>query len=120
LQKIPDAYGDPSLVRQVLINLIGNAIKYTSKIHDRIIEITHRKEGNESIFSITDNGAGFDMAQYPKMFGVFQRLHTSKEFEGNGIGLAIVQRIIESHRGRVWAEGEINRGATFYFSLPLK
>jgi light-regulated signal transduction histidine kinase (bacteriophytochrome) len=120
LQKIPDAYGDPSLIRQVLINLIGNAIKYTSKIHDRIIEITHRKEGNESIFSITDNGAGFDMAQYPKMFGVFQRLHTSKEFEGNGIGLAIVQRIIESHRGRVWAEGEINRGATFYFSLPLK
>jgi PAS domain S-box-containing protein len=120
LQKIPDAYGDPSLIRQVLINLIGNAIKYTSKIHDRIIEITHRKEGNESIFSITDNGAGFDMAQYPKMFGVFQRLHTSKEFEGNGIGLAIVQRIIESHRGRVWAEGEINKGATFYFSLPLK
>jgi PAS domain S-box-containing protein len=120
LQKIPDAYGDPSLIRQVLINLIGNAIKYTSKIHDRIIEIKHRNEGNESIFSITDNGAGFDMAQYPKMFGVFQRLHTSKEFEGNGIGLAIVQRIIESHRGRVWAEGEINRGATFYFSLPLK
>jgi PAS domain S-box-containing protein len=120
LQKIPDAYGDPSLIRQVLINLIGNAIKYTSKIPDRIIEITHRKEGNESIFCITDNGAGFDMAQYPKMFGVFQRLHTSKEFEGNGIGLAIVQRIIESHRGRVWAEGEVNKGATFYFSLPLK
>jgi PAS domain S-box-containing protein len=120
LQKIPDAYGDPSLIRQVLINLIGNAIKYTSKIPDRIIEITNRKEGNESIFSINDNGAGFDMAQYPKMFGVFQRLHTSKEFEGNGIGLAIVQRIIESHRGRVWAEGEINKGATVYFSLPLK
>jgi PAS domain S-box-containing protein len=120
LQKIPDAYGDPSLIRQVLINLIGNAIKYTSKIPDRIIEITHRKEGNESIFCITDNGAGFDMAQYHKMFGVFQRLHTSKEFEGNGIGLAIVQRIIESHRGRVWAEGEVNKGATFYFSLPLK
>jgi PAS domain S-box-containing protein len=120
LNEIPNAHGDPSLIRQVFTNLISNAIKYTSKKPQRVIEITHSKEESEIIYIVKDNGAGFNMAHFHKLFGVFQRLHTAREFEGNGIGLAIVQRIIESHKGRVWAEGEVGKGATFSFSLPVK
>jgi len=119
LQNIPAAYGDASLMQQVFANLVCNAVKYTSKKPVRVIEISHKYEGNESIYIVKDNGAGFDMEFYPKMFGVFQRLHSAREFEGSGIGLAIVQRIIKSHNGRVWAEGKVSEGASFYFALPI-
>jgi PAS domain S-box-containing protein len=120
LQEIPSAYGDPSMVRQVWVNLIGNAIKFTSRKPDRIIEVGSKTEGPENIYYVKDNGAGFDMAYSNKLFGVFQRLHTEKDFEGTGVGLAIVQRIILRLKGSVWAEGKINEGAAFYFSLPSK
>jgi light-regulated signal transduction histidine kinase (bacteriophytochrome) len=120
LHSLADAYGDAALVKQIWTNLIGNALKYTSKKTERIIEISCEKSGSEYIYKITDNGAGFNMAYYNKLFGVFQRLHSLKEFEGTGIGLAIVNRIIQRHNGRVWAEGEVNKGASFYFALPQK
>ena len=119
LHDIPETNGDPALIRQVLLNLISNAIKYTSKKTDRIIEIRYTNVDDETIYSVTDNGAGFDMTQYDKMFGVFQRFHTPKDFEGIGIGLAIVQRIINRHKGHIWAKGEVGNGATFYFTLPV-
>ena len=117
LQDIPDSNGDPALIRQVLTNLISNAIKYTSKKQDRIIEISYSDIDGEVIYQVSDNGAGFDMAYYGKMFGVFQRLHTVKDFDGIGIGLAIVQRIVNRHKGRIWAEGVVGKGANFYFTL---
>jgi len=109
---------DPILMKQVLINLLNNAIKYSSKKEQPIVEVNSVLNGDEVVFSIKDNGVGFDMRYVDKLFGVFQRLHTSDEFEGNGVGLAIVQRIIHKHGGRVWAEGVLNEGATFYFTLP--
>ena len=118
LHDIHETYGDPAMVRQIWVNLIGNSIKYTSKKSSRKIEIGCSCVDGENIYSVTDNGAGFDMAYYNKMFGVFQRLHTIKEFEGTGIGLAIVKLIVARHKGRVWAEGTVGIGATFYFSLP--
>ena len=118
LQVIPECNGDPALIRQVLTNLISNAVKYSAKKADRIIEIGYSIIDSDTIYSVKDNGAGFDMAYYGKMFGVFQRLHTVKDFDGIGIGLAIVQRIVNRHKGRIWAEGEVGKGATFYFTLP--
>ena len=118
LKEIPKACGDPSLLRQVWINLIGNAIKYSSRNPHPVIEIGCESPGNELIYYIKDNGVGFDMANSDKLFGVFQRLHSVKEFEGTGVGLAIVQRIIFRQKGRVWAEGRVGEGATFYFTLP--
>ncbi len=118
LQQIPETFGDPALIRQVLTNLISNAVKYTSKKPDRIIEICYSTVDDKTIYSIKDNGAGFDMANYGKLFGVFQRLHTVKDFDGIGIGLAIVQRIVNRHKGNIWAEAEVGKGATFYFTLP--
>ena len=120
LHPIPEVSGDAAMIKQVWINLISNAIKYTSKKTERIIEISCETSGEENIYKITDNGAGFNMAYYNKLFGVFQRLHTVKEFDGTGIGLAIVNRIIQRHNGRVWAEGEVNKGASFYFALSKK
>ena len=108
---------DHVLLQQVLINLLSNAIKYSSKKEDPLIEIFAEEQNNQTVFVITDNGAGFDMRFADKLFGVFQRLHSEKEFEGNGVGLAIVQRIISKHGGRVWAEGKENEGASFYFTL---
>lgn len=110
--------GDAELLKQVLINLISNAIKYSSKKENPKVEIGCLEEEKEITYYVKDNGAGFSMQYVNKLFGVFQRLHENSEFEGIGIGLAIVQRIVLRHGGRVWAEGEVDQGATFYFALP--
>ncbi|HAM99140.1 MAG TPA: hypothetical protein DCQ26_11080 [Marinilabiliales bacterium] len=120
LQGIPETNGDPSMIKQVWINLIGNAIKFTSKKPERIIEIGFHPENSQLIYYVRDNGSGFDMAYANKLFGVFQRLHSEKEFEGTGVGLAIVQRIVARHHGRIWAEGKVNEGATFYFTIAAE
>jgi PAS domain S-box-containing protein len=112
------AEGDAGLLYQVWMNLISNAIKYSGKRAAPLIEIACAESANEYIYSVKDNGTGFDMEYAHKLFGVFQRLHENKDFAGTGIGLAIVKRIIEKHGGSVWAEGEPDKGATFYFSLP--
>ncbi|MCD6013191.1 MAG: domain S-box protein [Flavipsychrobacter sp.] len=117
--ELPRVRCDAALIKQVLINLVSNALKYSSKKEHAIIEISSVLSGNEIIFSIKDNGVGFDMRYVDKLFGVFQRLHSNSEFPGTGVGLAIVQRIIHKHDGRVWAEGNVNEGAQFYFTLPV-
>lgn len=116
--ELPPAKGDTSLIKQVLINLISNAVKYSKYKPKAIIEIGGHCKGNFVEYYIKDNGAGFDMQYYHKLFGVFQRLHSQEEFEGTGIGLAIVQKIIHRHNGNVWAESIPNEGTSFYFSLP--
>jgi PAS domain S-box-containing protein len=118
VNRLPPIYADRPLLTQVWINLIGNALKYSAKKEDPEIEIGAYRENDEIIYFVKDNGAGFDMQYGDKLFGVFQRLHRAEEFEGTGVGLSIVKRIIAKHAGRVWAEGKVNEGATFYFSLP--
>jgi light-regulated signal transduction histidine kinase (bacteriophytochrome) len=115
---IPDCMGDEQLIKLVWINLISNAIKYTSKNSKAEIEIGSIDNENENVFFIRDNGVGFDMQYAGKLFGVFQRLHHQRDFEGIGIGLANVNSIILRHGGTCSAEGEVDRGAAFYFSLP--
>jgi light-regulated signal transduction histidine kinase (bacteriophytochrome) len=110
--------GDPSLVLIVLWNLLDNAWKFTENISHARIEFGAEAMDGETFYFIRDNGVGFDMAYADKLFGAFQRLHASDEFPGTGIGLAIVQRIIARHRGRIWAKGEVGKGATFCFTLP--
>jgi len=120
VQPLPEVFGDTSLIRQVWINIISNAIKYTMPKEIRKIEIGSYSENGMNIFYVKDTGVGFNPDYVHKLFGVFQRLHTEKEFEGTGVGLAIVQRVIHRHSGKVWAEGSVGVGATFYFSLPRK
>jgi light-regulated signal transduction histidine kinase (bacteriophytochrome) len=116
---MPDlmAYGDPSLLNIVFENLLSNAWKFTSKKEQAIIEFGQRSRGGEWTFFIRDNGTGFDMTYANKLFGVFQRLHSAREYPGTGVGLATVHRIIKIHGGNIWAEGEEGKGATFYFNL---
>lgn len=120
LHDIPPAFGDASMIKQVWVNLIGNALKFSSLTDHRIIEIDGHENGAEKSYSVKDNGAGFNMKYVNKLFSVFQRLHSANQFEGTGVGLAIVHRIILRLNGRVWAEGIENKGATFYFTLPNK
>ena len=117
-QELKPGFGDKGLLYQVWVNLISNAIKYSRNEMNPIIEIGTRKLDGEDVYYIKDNGVGFDMQYYTKLFGVFQRLHKPSEFEGTGVGLAMVHAVVSKHGGRVWAEGKINGGATFYFTLP--
>lgn len=111
---------DVTTLRQVWINLVSNALKYTRKNQNPRIEIGSEHTGSEVLYYIKDNGVGFDMAYSDKLFGVFQRLHKMQDFEGTGVGLALVKRIIDRHNGRIWAEAKVNEGATFYFALPVE
>ncbi|MES1215967.1 MAG: ATP-binding protein [Bacteroidota bacterium] len=119
INPLPSSHGNPGMIKQVWANLVGNAVKYSSKKSDPRIEIGYKENGSaKNIYYVKDNGVGFDMQYSHKLFGVFQRLHNQDAFEGTGVGLALVKRIIDKHDGEVWAESTNGQGATFYFSLP--
>jgi len=110
---------DPGLMKRVFANLLSNAVKYTGKRDHAMIEVGLTMQNGERVIFVRDNGVGFEMRYVGKLFGVFQRLHKARDFEGTGVGLAIVQRIIRKHGGRIWAQAELNQGATFFFTLGL-
>jgi light-regulated signal transduction histidine kinase (bacteriophytochrome) len=118
LAELPEAKGDRALMKQVWANLLSNAIKYSAKRPEPRIEVTGERRDGERIYCVHDNGVGFDMRYYARLFGVFQRLHAESEYPGTGVGLATVQRIVSRHGGRAWAESEPGAGARFFFSLP--
>src|SRR5690606_25657765 len=117
-EELPPCRGDRALLRQVLANLLANAVKYSSTTQQAQIEVRAREEEDEIIYSVHDNGVGFDMRFYDKLFGVFQRLHSEQEFPGTGVGLAIVKRVVVRHGGRVWAQSSPGQETIFNFSLP--
>ncbi len=118
IDKLHPIKADRALIAQVITNLISNAIKYSSKTKNAIVEISSKKINDEVVYTVHDNGVGFDMEYIDKLFCVFQRLHAQEEFAGTGVGLAIAKRIIQKHEGRIWAESHPGNGATFYFALP--
>jgi light-regulated signal transduction histidine kinase (bacteriophytochrome) len=120
IASMPPAYGDLSMIRQVLVNLLSNAVKFTHSKEPALIEMGGNTETNENIYFVKDNGIGFDPQFSGRLFGLCQKLHGPKKIEGSGVGLAIVQRIITKHGGRIWAIGKPDEGATFYFALPRK
>ena len=117
IAELPEIYGDESLLRQVFVNLLSNAFKFTRN-KKALIEVGCDTAGPENVFFVRDNGAGFDMAYAQRLFTVFQRLHSEDQFEGTGVGLSIVQRIVQRHGGRIWAQAEVGNGATFFVALP--
>jgi light-regulated signal transduction histidine kinase (bacteriophytochrome) len=118
LQPLPRVRADASMLQQVVVNLLTNAIKYSAKKDQPLIKVgAIPRDGSVTIY-VRDNGAGFDMKYYDRLFGAFQRLHGISEFEGTGLGLMLTKKIIERHNGEVWAEGKVGEGASFYFSLP--
>jgi light-regulated signal transduction histidine kinase (bacteriophytochrome) len=118
VEPLPAVSADPAMLRVVFANLLSNAVKYTAPRAEAHIRVGSRRGDAETIFFVADDGVGFDMRHAGQLFGVFQRLHLAEEFEGSGIGLAIVERVVSRHGGRAWAEAEEGKGATFYFSLP--
>jgi light-regulated signal transduction histidine kinase (bacteriophytochrome) len=109
---------DASLLTQVFTNLISNAVKFTQRTEHALVEIGSRREDGSTVFFVRDNGAGFDMQYAGQLFTLFRRLHRQDEFSGTGVGLSLSQRVVQRHGGRIWAEGAVNEGATFFFSLP--
>ncbi|MEN7547406.1 PAS domain S-box protein [Rapidithrix thailandica] len=118
LGELENIHGDKNMIFQMVTNLLSNAIKYTQPVKETIIEVEGNLINEEYVYSVKDNGVGFDMQFKDKLFGVFQRLHKDKEFEGSGVGLAIVQKVLDHHHGRIWVESTLNKGTTFYFTIP--
>jgi light-regulated signal transduction histidine kinase (bacteriophytochrome) len=120
IDPLPPCQGDASLLRQVWINLVSNAVKYTRGRALAVVEIGSMVRDGMPVYFVRDNGTGFDMRYAGKLFGVFQRLHRADQFEGTGVGLAIVHRVLQRHGGRIWAEAAVDRGATFHFTVSVE
>jgi light-regulated signal transduction histidine kinase (bacteriophytochrome) len=118
VDELPECYGDRALLEQVWVNLISNALKFSAGRNPAEVNIGALRQGGESVYYVRDNGVGFDMRYADKLFGVFQRLHSAQQFEGTGVGLSIVQRIVTRHGGRIWADSRKGEGTTLYFTLP--
>jgi light-regulated signal transduction histidine kinase (bacteriophytochrome) len=117
VERLPECQADVALLRQVFVNLLSNAFKFTRKKEHAIVEVACQKENGVNIYFVRDNGSGFDMRYAGRLFGVFQRMHSNEEFSGTGVGLSIAYRIIQRHGGRIWAEAEVGKGATFCFTM---